>query len=202
LGSDPLAKLGLRTDADLIVHLPLRYEDETSVAPIASLRDGDTAQIEATVRRAEIAYRPRRQLVVHVADDTGTLALRFFNFYPSQQKALAAGVTVRAFGEVRGGLLGAEMVHPRVRVLRRDEPLPTALTPVYPSTAGVSQFVLRRAIDAALARDGLADTLPEPIRARLRLLPFRDAVLALHRPTPNAAIEPLLERTHPAWRAR
>jgi ATP-dependent DNA helicase RecG len=196
----PLRKLGLVAADDFVLHLPIRYEDETRRTPIAECIDGPPVCVEGVVQRTEVAYRPRRQLVTRIADDTGDLTLRFFNFYPSQQKALAEGVTVRAFGEVRGGLLGAEMVHPRFRVLKRPEPLPTALTPVYPTTAGVAQYHLRTLIGRALAVAPLDDTLPEALRSRLDLMPYADAVRLLHNPPPDVDTDALVERTHPAWR--
>ena len=121
-------KLGLRRDIDLALHLPLRYEDETRITPIASLRDGQTAQIEGVVSESEVQTRSRRQLIVHVNDGTETLLLRFLNFYPSQQKTMAAGVRLRVRGELRGGFLGREMVHPVVKPA--SAALPAALTPV------------------------------------------------------------------------
>src|SRR5947207_10649181 len=115
-----LSKLGIRRDLDLVLHLPLRYEDETRVTPIANAPPGLAVQVEGTVRSTEIVYRPKRQLVSRIEDSTGELVLRFFNFYASQAKALAEGATVRAFGEVRTGFFGGEMVHPRFRVLLGD----------------------------------------------------------------------------------
>ena len=107
-----LLKLGLARDIDLALHLPLRYEDETRIVKLRDAREGDTAQIEATVTACEIAYRPRRQLVVTVDDGSDTCVLRFFSFYPSQQKALAVGNRLRVRGELKGGFLGWQMVHP------------------------------------------------------------------------------------------
>jgi len=195
-----LAKLGIRTDFDLVLHLPLRYEDETVLTPIDAARHGAPALVEGEVVASDIAFRPRRQLVVQVRDASGVLFARFLNFYPSQARALAPGVRVRLFGEVRPGFFGDEMVHPRYRVLRGPEPLPASLTPVYPTTAGLGQVLLRKLIDEALERADLADTLPEAIRAERRLEPFAPSVLQLHRPSP--AVEPtaLEARTHPAWR--
>ena len=81
------------------------------------------------------------------------LALRFFHFYPSQlkqfQRAAEEGLCLRAFGEVRKGFFGAEMAHPRYRLVRGDEPLPDALTPIYPTTAGLPQGTLRSLIRSA-----------------------------------------------------
>ena len=86
--------------------------------------------------------------------------MRFLNFYGSQAKALVAGARVRAFGEARPGFFGAEMVHPRYRIVRADTPLPEALTPIYPTTAGLPQAALRRLIAQALAQCELDETLP------------------------------------------
>ena len=145
---DKLAKLGLTRDIDLVLHLPMRYEDETSLTPIGHLLPGGIAQTEGVVFDNEIAYRPRRQLLVKLRDDAGDeLVLRFLNFYGSQVKQMAIGARLRVRGDVRGGFFGMEMVHPAVRVVDEDTPLPQALTPVYPSTAGVTQAYLRKSIE-------------------------------------------------------
>jgi ATP-dependent DNA helicase RecG len=105
-----LEKLGLKRDIDLALHLPLRYEDETRITKLRDARDGDHIQIEARVLACEVSYRPRRQLVVTVDDGSDTCTLRFFSFYPSQQKALAVGNQIRARGEIKGGFLGRTML--------------------------------------------------------------------------------------------
>ena len=195
-----LAKIGIHRRFDLVLHLPLRYEDETVLSTIAAAVPGSTAQVEATVLATDIKYRPRRTLVVSVADDSGNLVLRFLNFYGSQVKQFTAGNTVRVFGEMRDGFLGREMVHPRYRMVAPGAPLPIALTPIYPTTAGVSQTVLRKYIESALEKETLDETLPRQLIAREKLMPFRDAVLALHHPAPEARLVDLAERRHPAWR--
>ncbi|MHB8668076.1 MAG: ATP-dependent DNA helicase RecG [Burkholderiales bacterium] len=195
-----LAKLGIRRQFDLVLHLPLRYEDETRLTPIAEAGEGVPVQVEGTVIDCQIAYRPRRQLVCKIDDGSGILYMRFLNFYASQAKALAAGARVRAFGEARGGFFGAEMVHPRYRIVHADTPLPEALTPVYPTTAGLTQAALRRLIAQALAQCELDETLPGSALQQLRLPAFRDAIDALHRPRPGDDARALTGRTHPAWR--
>src|SRR5512134_2738372 len=195
-----LAKLGLNTDFDLVLHLPLRYEDETRVTSIAEVRHGAPALVEGEILSSDVAYRPRRQLVLKVRDDSGLLFVRFLNFYPSHARSLAVGARVRLFGEVRPGFFGGEMVHPRFRVLRGPEPLADALTPVYPTTAGLPQAVLRQMVHEALDRADLSETLPGDVRERMRLVPFAEALLALHRPAPDADAEALEGRTHPSWR--
>jgi ATP-dependent DNA helicase RecG len=195
-----LAKLGIHREFDLVLHLPLRYEDETRLIPIADAHEGTPMQVEGTVIDTRIAYRPRRQLICKIEDESGLLYLRFLNFYGSQVKALSPGTRVRAFGEARPGFFGAEMIHPRYRTVEADTPLPEALTPVYPATAGLSQASLRRLIAQALSRCELDETLPADIAGRLGLPAFRDAIDALHRPRPGDDACALTERTHPAWR--
>ncbi|WP_428852352.1 ATP-dependent DNA helicase RecG [Imbroritus primus] len=202
-----LAKLGLQRDIDLVLHLPLRYEDETQVLTIAEAVAragiGEPAQVEGVVTSNEVAFRPRRQLVVRVADDSGELVLRFLNFYGSQVKQMAEGVRLRVRGEVRGGFFGAEMVHPTVKPVADDTPLPDRLTPVYPSTAGVPQAYLRKAILSTLDKVPLPETLPQSILhgelARLHLTPLASCVRLLHQPPPEVDEAALSERTHPAW---
>src|ERR1700722_4279720 len=159
------AKLGLHRRFDLVLHLPLRYEDETTLSPIAGAGPGTSVQVEATVLATDIKYRPRRTLVVTLGDDQGILILRFLNFYGSQVKQFTPGKTVRAFGELREGFLGREMVHPRYRIVEPGTPLPNALTPIYPATAGVSQALLRKSIEAALGRENLSESLPPELVA-------------------------------------
>jgi ATP-dependent DNA helicase RecG len=202
--ADKLAKLGLKRDIDLVLHLPMRYEDETTLTPIGELLPGETAQTEGVVSDNEIAYRPRRQLVVKLRDDAGDeLTLRFLNFYGSQVKQMALGTRLRVRGDVRGGFFGLEMVHPGVRAVDEDTPLPQALTPVYPSTAGVSQAYLRKAIDNALARTTLPELVPPPVADAcfrpLNLPPLMQAVRTLHHPGADADETALIDGTHPAW---
>jgi ATP-dependent DNA helicase RecG len=196
-----LAKLGLHTDMDLVLHLPMRYEDETQVITIeeARLHGGDTSQVEGVVVKNEIAYKPRRQLLVHISDGTGDLQLRFMNFYGSQVKQLAEGTRIRARGELKHGFFGAEMVHPAYKVVNEGAPLPTSLTPVYPSGEGLSQPVLRKAIRDAMTRVDWSDTLPASLRAQLQLSDLEPAVKLLHYPPQQVDNHALADRSHPAW---
>jgi ATP-dependent DNA helicase RecG len=196
-----LAKLGLHTDMDLVLHLPMRYEDETQVISIeeARLHGGDTSQVEGVVVKNEISYKPRRQLLVHIADDTGDLQLRFMNFYGSQVKQLAEGTRVRARGELKHGFFGAEMVHPAYKIVNEGAPLPTSLTPVYPAGEGLSQPVLRKAIGDAMKRVDWTDTLPAALRAQLQLSDLEPAVKLLHYPPQQVDNHALADRSHPAW---
>ncbi len=194
-----LAKLGIHHRADLLLHLPLRYEDETRLMPISAVQPGMSTQVQGVVAHSEVVFRPRRTLVCRLQDSGGELYLRFLNFYPSQQKQLAEGRQIRAIGEVRTGYYGLEMVHPKCRAAGDDTPLPQSLTPVYPTTAGLSQTVLRKLIADALEKLPLDDTLPEALLQKMKLTNFADSVKLLHNPPPDVSASSLEERAHPAW---
>lgn len=194
-------KLGYRDPAELVLHLPLRYEDETRLTPIRGARPGETMQVEATVAHAEVQPRPRRQLVVELRDDAGDLLFcRLIHFYPNQVAQLKSGVRVRLFGEIRPGFFGNEMVHPRLRVVKPGTPLPTTLTPVYPGVAGLSQNAIRKAVGMALEHADLGETLPEDLLHRLALPAFAPTLARLHTPPPRVDPHALESRHDPAWR--
>jgi ATP-dependent DNA helicase RecG len=194
-----LEKLGLRRDMDLALHLPLRYEDETRIATLSEARDGQHIQIEATVTECQVQYRPKRQLVAVVDDGTDTCTLRFFNFYPSQQKVLAVGARLRIRGEVRTGFVGCTMLHPAYKTAGGE--LPQSLTPVYPTAAGLPQAYLRKAIDTALQRADLSELFSADLSQNTVLSAYslREALLFLHRPPPDAPLAALEDRSHGAW---
>ncbi|BDT79710.1 ATP-dependent DNA helicase RecG [Polynucleobacter yangtzensis] len=206
-----LQKMGLDSPMALALHLPSRYEDETELLTIEeAIAQGRfaSAQTQGVVIRNQVLFRPRRQMIVTIEDETETLNLRFLNFYPSQQKQMAVGVHVRVRGEVRDGFQGSEMVHPTVRAVAPDAPLPNSLTPVYPASVGVSQAVIRKAVTQALRDPSLQESLAEflPKKLMAELLPSNDwpslqsAITYLHQPPADANTQSLLERTHPAWR--
>lgn len=206
-----LQKMGLDSPMALALHLPSRYEDETELFTIEdALSRGRFAsvQTQGVVIRNQVLFRPRRQLLVTIEDDSDALQLRFLNFYPSQQKQMAVGSHVRVRGDVREGFQGPEMVHPTVRAVTPDAVLPSSLTPVYPASAGISQTIIRKAVAQALREPTLKDSLAEFLPGRLmaELLPSNDwpnlqaAITYLHQPPADADTHALLERTHPAWR--
>jgi ATP-dependent DNA helicase RecG len=192
--------MGLVRDIDFALHLPLRYEDETQVLRLSDAREGQTVQIEATVTASEVTLRQRRQLLVTVDDGSDTCTLRFFSFYPAQQKALQPGARVRARGELKGGFLGWTMMHPTVHAA--GGALPEALTPVYPTVAGLPQAYLRKAVLGGLARAELSETVAagDVLPAHPALAwPLRDALQFLHHPTPRVSLATLEDHSHPAW---
>lgn len=190
-------RLGLTTPESFILHLPLRYEDETQIQKIVSLRPGMSAQVEGEIIRSDVLLKPRRQLTATLKDDSAEIALRWLTFYPSQLSQIQVGKRWRVRGEVRGGIYGFEMIHPRVST--PGAPLSAALTPVYPTTEGLSQPSLRKAISQALSSAALQDTLPPALLQRHDFMSFEHAIRTLHAPTPDMDAQALMEHEHPAW---
>ena len=215
-----LHKLGLRSDLDLALHLPLRYEDETKITPMAQCVLGQEAQMLVTVQSSEVLFRGRRQLLLRVRDASGNAnekgdndgnghggecQLRFFNFYPNQQKAWAVGSQLRVRGVLQGGQFERYMLHPSVHLWGAGQALPQALTPVYPSSASLAQAYLRKAVAGALARclrsGVLAETLPDFSQSTMPIEAWKlpEALSFLHHPNPQAALAALEDKSHPAW---
>ncbi len=200
--AEKLARVGLETLQDVLFHLPLRYQDRTRVTPIAALRPGGDAVVEGVVSGAEVTMGRRRSLLVRLQDATGTLSLRFFHFSQAQKDGLKRGTHLRCYGEVRPGATGLEIYHPEYRALGADEPsgrVEQSLTPIYPSTEGLTQQRLRALSQQALhALDGrsLPDWLPTELARQYQLAPLADAIRYLHRPPPDADLEELAEGRH------
>jgi ATP-dependent DNA helicase RecG len=201
--AEKLTKLGLYTVQDVLFHLPYRYEDRTRVWPIASLLPGQTATVEGEVTHNDTVFGRRRMLTVRIHDGNGALTLRFFNFNAAMKNSLAIGKHVKAYGELKRGKHGLEIIHPDYKVF--SEPtelaLEETLTPVYPTTEGLRQATLRSLTDQALAlldKSGVQELLPEGLYDRQ--LSLRDALHLLHRPPPEVSLEALQAGQHPAQR--
>lgn len=194
-----LKKLNIHTLWDLVLHLPLRYEDETHIMPIADAPLGEVCQVEGEVFFQQVQTMPRKQLIIRIKDSAGTpLVLRFLHFYGSQLQQWAVGKRVRALGEIKRGYFGTEMIHPKMRSAENNT-LAEHLTPIYPTTAGLNQATLRRIIQAALKQLNLPETLPENILHTLNLPSLSHSLHLLHQPTPDMAIQTLSNPHLPAW---
>jgi len=199
-----LSKLGVTSDFDLVLHLPLRYEDETRLSPIGQLVAGQTVQFEGVVTTHEIQTRPRRQLICQLQDTSGTVLIRFFSFYPGQVASWAIGKRLRVLGEVRAGYAGLEIIHPKYREVQDNLALPTSLSPVYPVTTGLAQRTLTKLISQALAyakqNKLLAEILPSAILEVHQLQGLAESITFLHHPPAATPLDALQSRIHPAWR--
>lgn len=194
-----LDKLNIRSAWDAVLHLPLRYEDETHITPIADAPVGVPCQVEGVVIHQEVQFRPRKQLIVQIRDGSGSvLFLRFIHFYASHQKQMAEGKRIRAVGEIKHGFFGDEMIHPKIRDAESGG-LAESLTPVYPTVNGLNQPTLRRIIQTALESVSLHDTLPDELLGRLKLPHLAESLRLLHAPPPEYTIHQLSDGTLPAW---
>ena len=194
-----LDKLNLHTAWDLVLHLPLRYEDETHIMPIKDAPIGVPCQVEGEVIHQEVTFKPRKQLIVQIADGSGSiLFLRFIHFYASNQKQMAVGKRIRAVGEIKHGFHGDEMIHPKIRDAENIG-LAESLTPIYPTVNGLNQPTLRRIIQTALDVTPLHDTLPDTLLGRLKLPHLAESLRLLHSPPPSFTIHQLSDGTLPAW---
>ncbi|WP_338745635.1 ATP-dependent DNA helicase RecG [Pseudomonas putida] len=200
--AEKLAKVGLENLQDVLFHLPLRYQDRTRVVPIGQLRPGQDAVIEGVVSGADVTMGKRRSLVVRLGDGTGVLSLRFYHFSNAQKEGLKRGTHLRCYGEARPGASGLEIYHPEYRALNGDEPPPPVeqtLTPIYPSTEGLTQQRLRLLCQQSLGMLGprsLPDWLPDELARDYQLAPLDDAIRYLHNPPADADLDELAEGQH------
>jgi ATP-dependent DNA helicase RecG len=202
--AEKLARLGVRGGDDILFLLPARYEDRTRLTPLGALMPGSHAVFEGEVLMADVVFRRRRQLLVRLGDATGTITLRFFHFSGAQREGLVRGTRIRCHGEVRRGAMGLEVVHPEYRHLG-PEPVPLAqtLTPVYPSTEGLTQGRIRALVQrafAGLAQAPLIDWLPAELHRELELPSLRAALEFLHEPPVGTELGTLAAGRHPAQR--
>lgn len=198
-----LAKLGLVTVQDLLLHLPLRYEDRTQLYAINDLLPAIYATVEGEVLQSDISFGRRRMLTCQISDGTGILTLRFFNFNAGMKNSLAPGRRVTAYGEIKRGQRGAEIIHPEYRVQGESGgiELQETLTPVYSTTEGIRQATLRNLTDQALTlldTCAIAELLPPELSQGM--ITLKEALRTLHRPPPDMALADLESGKHPAQR--
>lgn len=196
-----LEKLGIFTVQDLLFHLPYRYEDRTKLFPIQSLMPGQHATIEGEILGNNKTMTRRPMLTIKITDGNGSLTLRFFNFNAAIKNSFEIGKRVQAYGEIKRGQYGLEMIHPEYHFV--SEPTETALeqqlTPVYPTTEGLRQTTLRHLIDQAFA---LLNSVPvtELLPAGLydQQMTLNNALITLHNPTADISMLALEKGEHPA----
>lgn len=203
--AERVARMGLINDWDFVLHLPLRYEDETRITRICDLKAGDWAQIQGTVISSRTQGGRFMQLIASVSDGTANIEIRFLHFYPKMRERFKSGTLLRLSGQVQqqpvqfGG--GLQMLHPKIKDPITDtSELPSTLTPVYPAGEHITQTWLRKRIDRAMLDVDLTDIVPSSFTQSLSLPTLRDALKSLHHPSPGADYEAYSERRTPEWR--
>ncbi len=203
--AERVARMGLINDWDFVLHLPLRYEDETRITRICDLKAGDWAQIQGTVISSRTQGGRFMQLIASVSDSTANIEIRFLHFYPKMRERFKSGTLLRLSGQVQqqpvqfGG--GLQMLHPKIKDPITDtSELPSTLTPVYPAGEHITQTWLRKRVDRAMLDVDLTDIVPASFTQSLSLPTLRDALKSLHHPSPGADYEAYSERRTPEWR--
>lgn len=202
--AEKLHKLGIYHVQDLLFHLPLRYQDRTRITPIGALRPNSDVVIEGEVKAADVVFGKRRSLAVRLQDGTGTITLRFYHFSAAQKNKLSKGTLIRCYGEARRGRSGLELYHPEYSYVDELDETPTEkfLTPIYPSTDGLTQARWRQLMGqvVTLIKNGRAidDLMPPALLAPYGLPELPQALLYLHQPPAEASQLQLEESQHPA----
>jgi len=198
-------RLGLHRSIDLLLHFPLRYEDESCVSSLGLVTAGSSAQCQVRVLSARIQFKPRRTLLVEVEDDSGAARLRFFYFSQGYSSQFEVGREIRILGEARRMGAQLEFVHPTVRLgwLTPSQLAEKPLVPVYPTTQGLTQAVIRRHVQQALRSAAPAEWLPEGVLRRASVEPLPRALEQIHAPSRERhgerIVADILVRQGPAW---
>jgi len=139
-----LERIGIFRTTDLLLHLPTRYQDRSHVTKLGQIEAEQECLVRGRVVTTKVSFGRKRSLLVTIEDGSGYLGLRFFHFSRRQQTGLQTGTQIQAFGEVRFGPSGLEMIHPDYRAFDSSPPtLEAGLTPIYPTTKGLGQNRLR-----------------------------------------------------------
>ncbi len=198
-----LQEFGLNDVMDLLFHLPLRYEDKTKITPIDQLLGFSFALVEGEITKSYVTQGRRPILVCEIDDGTAFMQLKFFNFYYSQKLKMKSGMRIRAYGEVKHGMYGMEIIHPEFSLGEEQPALAETLTPVYPKSEGISQKLLQKSATQAtelLLKDAfeLTELLPKKWLVAQQIPTLKAALLYVHRPPADANVSQLLNHTHPA----
>lgn len=199
--AEKLEKVGLHTVQDLLFHLPLRYEDRTRVYPIVQLHHGLWAAVQGKVMAVDTLFGKRKMLTVKISDGNGTLTLRFFNFTAAMKNNFAEGKFVHAYGEIKRGNQGLEIIHPDYKFFTpaQTPDVEPNLTPVYPTTEGLRQLTLRNLTDQALVlleKSAVQELLPSGLYDQQMTL--AQALKIIHRPSADIDLRLFEQGRHPA----
>lgn len=195
--------LGIYTIRDLLLHLPMRYEDRSSSSLIATLSSGEHTTIQGQIVKSEVIITKRRMFICSVKDETGIINLRFMNVYPGQQQSMAAGKWIKAYGEVKQGKIYPEMIHPQIQIkddqLALDNIESERYTPIYSTTFGLTQTLLRKFISLALMllnRNQSNELIPAQFMSGMPSI--EQALHIIHQPPLDIDITKLENGDHPA----
>ncbi len=191
-----LNKLNIQNWFDLLLHLPVRYEDRTKITDIQDLKDNAFSQVLGKVIDVDIVFRGKRNLVVQLEDVYGDqISLRYMHFYPNQKAQFEIGKYVLAAGNIRKNLITTEIIHPETAVFKAQEVvLPENLTPIYSVTSGLGQKNIYRLINKALEFASSQKLLNFEIlnhKSKTDGVNLLDSLYAIHQPNKNCDLKKL-----------
>ena len=182
-----LKKIGLSKTEDLLFYFPYRYEDRSAPTKLSSLRvnkPGEKSLIIARITEIEKKFTHNKKLFLTYAflrDEEGNSAKAVWFNIPGLEKTLLPGKLVSLYGKVdfRGGW---QITSPELEVLDDESNANLGIIPVYSTTSGLSQKILRHIINSALETvlPKLTDSIPEKLRRNISL---GSAIKTLHYPS-------------------
>ncbi|OJA00830.1 ATP-dependent DNA helicase RecG [Rickettsiella grylli] len=211
-----LRKCGIHHLQDLLLHLPLRYENRTQLTPIQSVREGQHALITGIIQDHPLRIKNKKSYSCKLSDETGSVTLRFFHLKAKQIQQFKKGLRLLCFGPIhapKNRFFEREMIHPDYEFLRPHQSplLPPYLTSIYPSTPGMTQRLWHKLITQVFhllfemttekpfvhkQQHYFPDYLPEHLLKRIALPSLLDALYYIHRPPANAPLDLLARRKH------
>lgn len=203
--AEKLIKLQITTLGDLLLHCPFRYENRTHITPIGDLRVDQWCLIQAKVIKSHSVLYGKKRARVVVQDQSGVLELLFFHFHPSQNTHWQAGNLLRCYGQIKASTNGLQIIHPEYMLLKDpQQALPSTLTPVYPTVAGLSQNLLRKMIHEALKAytqhyQDQEDYFAKRFDPFIPMLSMTQALNQIHFPQANIDPQVFVNKEHPAF---
>ncbi|MEO6942085.1 MAG: ATP-dependent DNA helicase RecG [Terrimesophilobacter sp.] len=194
---------GIETVGELLMHYPRRYARRGELTELVHLPLDENVTIVAEVigvRDRPMRARKGSILEVTISDGKGLLTLTFFNqaWRAKDLRPGARGIFAGKVGDYRGS---RQLAHPDYELFPADgdgdgdaagdgkaaEAWALTPIPIYPATASVASWQVQKAIGVVLDTLGeLPDPVPDDVRASRKLLPFRQAIELIHRPSVDA----------------
>ena len=188
-------ELGIRTLGDMLSHYPFRYIDRTRVYRISEITDAaGLSYVQFRARVTGVAYAGtgrKRRFTAFVQDPTGSAELVWFQGVKWIEKRIEVGREYLVFGRpsfYRGEL---SMAHPELETMEQalSRKAESGMQGIYPSTEKLGNVLGAKGMYQiicnawALAKDRIADPMPEAVRAKYGLIPLREAIYNIHFPS-------------------
>ena len=181
-----LARLGIATLGDLIVHFPRRYDDFSKILPIRMMRPGNVT-FKGEVERVASRYARARKLHLTeaiISDGTGTVKAIWFN-QPYLAKTIPTGTPVLVSGQLKFKNNDLALQSPAIEPVSdsKDTKDTARIVPVYPETEGLTSKQLRGLIQQILPlASTVEETLPPDVVSGAKLMARPKALKEIHFP--------------------